>query len=313
MQTLEVIEEDFHEYQGPVDLCKSGGAGGGSPGSTAYPAYMQATHNQWLDNTGTDAMVYSITALMNIAMSGPSPFAGFPIVNVDQSFLGQYGDLSSYISPYERLTDLGCLNVDDMFNSYITDDGVIIANLIQAESDLMDDEVLTKIMPKFHAGMIDANAVQSSSFVLGEALIWGQKIKALAKSDAEIRRERLVSGQDIALKRTQLSIEYNRLLVTISIEAARIYTAARHDVDGFTAELAAKDRLFDLSIYQYGVNVMSSLHGSAVSPPDPGSGKSGFGGAISGAMSGAAMGYMVSGSVFGAAIGGAVGLAASIS
>jgi hypothetical protein len=324
MDTLEVISEESYDYQGPVVECKSGGAGGGSPaGSLAYPAYMQEAHANWL-NGGTgaslgarDVLSISVAGAMNAAMQGDSPFKGFEVVDTNKAFLGQYKTLSSYVSPYERIADLGCFNPDGAFADYITDDNAKITAAIVAESDALDTEIMTKIMPKFHAGMVEANAVASDAFVLGEALIWGMKVQAIAKSDAVIRLDRLNSQADIALKRVGVNLEFRRLTASLSAEITRMYTAARHDIDGFTAELAAKDKLFDLTVFQYGTNVMSSIHGSAISPPDPGSGKTGTGGALSGALSGAALGAMYGSTVPGigtavGAVGGAVlGLAAS--
>ena len=115
-----------------------------------------------------------------------------------------------------------------------------------------------------------------------------------------------------------MQIEFFRLTATLSTELTRIYTAARHDIDSLYSEIAAKDRLFDLNIFQYGVNVMSSISGSAVSPPDPGSAKSGLGGALSGALAGGATGAMLGsafpgvGTVAGAGVGAAVGLAGGL-
>jgi hypothetical protein len=314
MEDFSVVDEEFYEYSGDTAECKSGGAGGGSPtGTIAYPAYMQTAHNDWLNHTAADTMVYSVVDLMNAAMSGQSPFSGFTTVDVDDAFLGPNKILTNYIGPYDKLHDFSCFDVEAKYNEYITDDNALIAAAVDAESDLMDDEINSRILPKFQAGMLDINAVNSSAFVIGEALIWDSKNKALAKFSSGLRIDRLNGQAEIALKRIQVKSEFHRIITTIAAELARLYIAARHDIDSLYTELAAKDRLFDLNIYQYGVNVMSSIAGSAVSPPDPGSNKSGLGGALSGALAGAAMGAMIPGAgPIGAIAGGVLGLAGGI-
>jgi hypothetical protein len=308
------ISEDSYEYSGAVEECKSGGAGGGSApaGTVAYPDYMQTAHNDWLNHTAADTMTYSVVDLMNSAMSGASPYSGFTTVDVDAVFLAPYKTVSNYIGPYDRLADFSCFDVEAKYNEYITDDNARITAVVTAESDLLDDEINSKILPRFQAGMLDVNAVQTSAFTIGEALIWDGKAKQIAKFDAALRLDRLNSQSEIALKRISTYLEWARLSMATSIELSRIYVASRHDIDSLYTELAAKDRLFDLGIYQYGVNVMSSIAGSAVSPPDTGSNKSGLGGALSGALSGAAAGNMVLPGGWGAAIGGVMGFAAGL-
>ena len=314
IDSFSTLYEDSYNYTEEVSECKSGGAGGGtSPaGTVAYPAYMQTAHNDWLNHTAADTMTYSVVDLMNAAMSGPSPYAGFATVDVDSVFLAPYKTVSNYIGPYDRLYDFSCFDVEAKYAEYITDDNARITAAVSAESDLLDDEINSKVLPRFQAGMLDINAVQTSAFTIGEALIWDAKVKQLAKFDAGIRIDRMNSQSDIALKRIGAMVDFFRLTISLSTEISRLYIASRHDIDSLYTELSAKDRLFDLGIYQYGVNVMSSIAGSAVSPPDTGSNKSGLGGALSGALSGAAMGNMLLPGGWGAAAGGVVGFAAGL-
>lgn len=295
MNSLEVIEDEFFEYKGPVALAKSGGAGGGSPsGTIAYPAYMQTAHGEWLNHTAADVMLYSITDLMNEAMTGPSPYSGFVTIDVDNAFLGPNKGVVNYIGPYDKLADFSCFDIEAKYAQYVSDDTLVIDAAIVAESALQNDEIDSKVLPRFQAGMLDINAVQSSAFVLGEALIHDAKDKILAKFSAQTRLDAISKSADISMRRMQIALEYHRLRISMSIELARIYATSRKDVDGLYAEIGAKDRLFDLSIYQYGVNVMSSIAGSAVSPPDTAT-RGNEAGALSGALMGAAIGAQVGG------------------
>ena len=290
MDSFQTLEEESFEYEGPIALAKSGGAGGGSPsGTIAYPAYMQTTHGEWLNHTASDVILYSITDLMNEAMTGPSPYSGFVTVDVDNAFLGPNKGPVNYIGPYDKLQDFSCFDLESKFAQFVSDDTSVINAAIAAESALQNDEIDSKVLPRFQAGMLDINAVQSSTFVIGTALIQDGKNKILAKFSAATRLDAISKSAEVSMRRIQLALEYHRLRTTISIELARIYTTTKRDIDGLYAEVSAKDRLFDLSIYQYGVNVMSSIAGSAVSPPDTGT-RGDAASPLSGALMGAGMG-----------------------
>jgi hypothetical protein len=314
MESLEVIEDEFYNYNGPLHELKSGGAGGGSSSGTLdFPAYMKTAHGNWLDTSGADSMIYSVTDLMNEAMSGPSPYAGFVTVDIDAAFLGPNKGVANYIGPYDRLYDYSCYDIEAKYDEFLAIEESRLNDLVNAEDVFLSDEITSVALPKFQAGMLDINAVQSSAFVLGNALINREKAKALAKFSAQVRMETYGKASDLAFKRVQLAIENHRVKVSLSTEVARIYASLRHDIDGLYAELGAKDRMFDLSIYQYGVNVMSSISGSAISPPDTGTTKTSGNvalGAISGALSGAVMGASIGGwwgAGIGAVLGGVLG------
>lgn len=306
-----ILEEESYEYHGQVAECKSGGAGGGSPaGTIVYPAHMTTAHQAWLDHTGSDTIASSVTDLMNEAMSGPSPFSGFETVDVDAAFLGPYKTVSNYVGPFDRLQDLSCFNVEAKYDEYVNDEDAKVTAAVQAHSDLLDNELLENDLPRFKAGLADFNAVQASNFISGEALIWDSKAKRLAKFDAGLRVEMITRQSEIAIRRIGVFIEFGKILTSLATEITRIYIAARHDIDTLYSEIAAKDKLFDLNVYQYGVNVMSSIAGSAVSPPDPGSNKTGMGGPLSGALAGASIGAQTSnpyGVVIGAVLGAVAG------
>lgn len=304
--------EESYLYEGDIAECKGGG--GGSSGKVDYPAYMKTVHEDWLHHTA-DTMTYSVVDLMNTAMSGNSPYSGFVAVNPNQAFFAATKSLADYLTPYEYLKCFNQWNIDTAFTSYMQVDGTYIDASIAALSVDLDDEVNTKILPRFQSGMVGINAVMSSAFVIGTAIIWDTKAKQVAKADADIRLNRLQAGADIALRRMSALIEWRRIVTGLSGEFARLYIAARTETDDATLIAATENAKWDLNMYQYGTQVLASIGGTATSQGTQQRGSS-LGGALSGALSGAAAGAMIGaptgvGAPIGAVVGGAIGLASA--
>lgn len=286
-----------------------GGAGGG--GTAEIPQYVKEIHSNWLSITngpGKDGILKSITACMSDAMSGPSPYSGFQGLDVDTLFFGPSKGITDFRSPFSYLDDLASFDVEAKYDEYYSLEMAKVDTVMTAEGALLQDEILSKQLPEFQAAMDSINAVQSSSFVIGEALMWSGKTKSMAKNDAMLRLDRLEKAAATSIQRISAYIEARRLVVTFSFEAARIYAATRHDMDVLLLEIKAKDRLFDCTIFQYGGNVLAAVQGGTVTPP---AGMSPFASGLSGAMSGAAAGAMIAGP-WGAAAGGVLGLAGGL-
>lgn len=314
MSTMEVVSEVSYEYEGPVAECKGGG--GGSSGKVDFPAHMKTAHADWLDDTGTDTMTFSVVSLMNTAMSGASPYNGYVPKDPDAAFFAAGNSLSNYTSVYEYLSNLSSDDLNAIFSSYITDDETRIAAAIAAHSALLDDEISTNILPKFKAGMVNINATMGVGFVIGESLILDSKAKKVADTDAKIRLQRLQEGGDLALRRLGTWIDWRKTLTGLSTETSRIYLAAYGDRDDDYLEGLHKDATWDLEMYQYGTQVMASISGQ---PSQAMPRKSKTASAIGGAMSGGAMGAMVAGASGGAVagpvgigVGASLGLAAAL-
>ena len=61
-----------------------------------------------------------------------------------------------------------------------------IAAAVSAYGDRLDDRITSEVLPRFEAGMRDINAVQSSAFVIGRAIIEGMADRDVANFDAEL-------------------------------------------------------------------------------------------------------------------------------
>ena len=283
------------------------GGGGGTSGQVDFPAYMKTVHNDWLDNTGSDTMSSSVTDAMNAAY-GASPFAGMnaydPATEVS-NILGATVDLDTLVALLSSGTGL------DTITASVLDDARIIADVNAFAADL-DAQILTVVVPRFESGMRDINAVHSSAFVIGEAIIQDGRNRDVAKYDAELR-DRLFS--DTALKVIGMKFEFTRSVAQLVIEANRLsLVAGKEEVDA-NLKIDEADAKWDMEVFQYGSNVLASIHGGTAVTSKASPMASAIGGALAGGVAGALYGATEGaavGSVPGAVIGAGLGLAMSL-
>lgn len=309
IETLEVIEESFYNYDGPVAECKGGSGGGGSSGKVDFPAHMKTAHKDWLDHTGTDSMTYSVVDLMNTAMSGNSPYFGYTPRDADDAIMASGAVITDYTTPYVHLKSFDEWSFDTAFDNYIADDAAFITAAITAHSTQLEDELDNTTLPAFKAGMANINAVMSSTFVLGEARLRNDKVKRVAEADANIRLQRIEQGSRIAIARMAAYAEWRRIITAMAAEFSKLYLAANMEQDESELSNSRKDAVWDLEMYTYGCQVMACISGTASTTTDlPKENKmaNALAGAAGGAAAGAALGP------WGAAAGGALGLAGSI-
>ena len=298
MSTMEVVEEESYEYKGPIDQCKGGG---GSSGKVSFPAYMETTHQNWL-GYGSDTIESSIVDIMNTAL-GSSPFASTVAYDPDT-------DLAALIAYVTGLSTLeGLLETNASMATLaagITDDTNLVA-LAATFSDDLSDQLDADVYPRFEAGMRDINAVMSSAFTIGRAVIESQRTKESAKFLAQLR---VKATTDDALKLIELQLQFRKALASLGVEATRMKLVAKSEEAATNVKYDEADAKWDLEVYQYGNNVLASIQGAAHYVPDKEK-SNGVGNALGGALSGAAMGGSIGGP-WGAAAGGVLGLGASL-
>lgn len=291
---------DFEEIGkiqfGPLVHCKGGGGGGGGAGIVDYPAYMKTFHENVL---GDGAVTDDITAVMDAAI-GSSPYAAMTAYDPDAaltSLVAAPGTLQTLVNLLSAGTTLDTLisdildptRIDDVVDEYAAD---------------FDARLTAETLPRFEAGMRNINAVVSSAFVLGRALIEENQDRQVAKFSADLH---LKGASDDALKVIQLKLEYQKSASQMIAEAYRIKIVAKKEEADINNEIDGKDALWDLEVFQFGANMLAAIGGgTAVNK-----GVSSTASMIGGAMSGAAAGAMVGGAP-GAVVGGVLGAAAGL-
>jgi len=314
-----VLESEGYDYEGPIAHCFGGGGSGGSSGKVDYPDYMEAVHADWLNATGTDTIEASITELMNAAI-GSSPFSGATAYDPATPL----SDAWTAVCALDTLADAMDHEVDwasamaaatSEFEDNLIDT-TYLADEVTAFAQALDDNITYQVLPKFKSGYRDANAVLSSAFAIGEAVIWGMRNRDVAKYSSELRMklnlgkiELVTKSAEVMLNAQIARVDFEKAVAHMSVEAKRIHIVATKEEEDQQIAWDEDDALWDMKALHYGTKVMAAIAGgvSGQGTDQPSTAQS----AIGGALSGAAAGAMVGG-IPGAVIGGLLGLGAAL-
>jgi len=284
------------------------GSGGGGTGIVEYPGYMEDFHHDMLDGGGAGAMSVDVADIMDVAI-GNSPFTGETAYDPDASITGMENavtDLDTLVALLSAGTGLDAL-VSNVLSQDRLDDAVD-----EFSADL-GNRLTAEVLPRFEAGMRNINAVVSSAFVIGRASIEEGQTREVGKFSAGIH---LKAFGDDALRLIALKMEYQKALTGLDIETNRMKIVAKKEETDHNIKLSEADALWDLELFAYGYNTLSSIGGGISNPKlkEPSTTRSAIGGALTGMASGAMVGSAVPGigTAVGAVAGGALGAAAAL-
>ena len=291
-----------------------GSGGGGGSGKIDYPEYLKAVHGDWLNDTGTDFIEKSVTLAMNSAL-GNSPYTALIAYDPDENISNVLSSMATFsaldLDTYlENALDSTLVPAVSMVSRYILSDEVIAARTL-AFGTLLDDELDSTVLPRYKRGMQNINAVVSSAFVVGEALLHENRMHETAKFAADMnyaafqqQNTLLVQLGEQSIKVAQIKLEYQKAVVGLVLDANKMAIISKKEELEQTLDIEGKEGLWDLEVYHYGAQVMAAIGGGvAQSVPHPNKAASALGGAMSGAAMGAQMGGMY-GAAAGAVIGG---------
>jgi hypothetical protein len=348
--------------------------GGGSSGKVDYPEYMKTVHGQLLDNNGADTPSSSVVDALNSALSN-SPWSGETAYDPTTPLADMWTAVCAYNTVVDSLNHTtDWLDAMDnarveMDSNYYSDEYVAnalmsfmqdigasftplinaldliltdetIVNDVDAYARHLDDEIDNNALVKFRAGMRDINAVNSSTFIIGEALILGMKGRDVAKHESSLRLENyrqrtqlisdlsgkvinlvqlkladrhernkvIVSIADQMIKSLLARVDFEKAVATISIDAKTKHIIANKEYTTENLSIAESDAKWDLELFQYPSNVLAGIGGGTggTGQKQPSTAQSALAGAASGAAAGAAFGP------WGAVIGGAIGAGAAL-
>ena len=310
IENMEVVDEESFEYEGPLSLC-GGSGGGGASGEVDYPDYMKTQHETWLASMATH---------ISTAVAGGSPFGA----DVAYDPTTKVGNMDAAVCALNTIVDALDDKVDwaarvdtavAKIDSAIIDDTYLNADIV-AYQNVLDDSITNKVLPDFQTGMRDVNAVYSSAFVMGEALVYGMRDRDVAKYGSELRLkmnsqrvEAIKASVENMMSNLQQRVEMEKQVCHYTMEANRIGIVAFKEQIEQDLSITDMDARWDMDVYQYGANMLAAIGG--------GTGRTGGGvstsktqSALSGAVSGAAVGSAVLpgiGTAVGAVVGGVAG------
>lgn len=277
----------------------SGGGGGGGGDQTntiRYAPYIEDAHSRFLNDTYNNRVV----VLAN------NPYSSFLEIPVDAGFFGTGYVLASFPSLFDIYGKfVAGLDIDALWDEMMSSvvDSPQANAMVSAESALMDDELDTMTLPKFLTGMRDLNAVMSSSFVVGKALLYDTKQKLVEKFSAELKWKLVGVAQD----KWKAHLAWNTEVVSTYAKLFDTYFSVKTGVSRLNFEISAKHALWPMDVLDYERANLGALQGAMKTTSntgDQGSSKSILGGAFSGVAAG---GMMTGGSPMGMIAGGILG------
>jgi hypothetical protein len=242
-----------------------GGKGGSSSKTTIrYAPYLEDAHEYLLD----------VTKGYVEALKDDSPLSAFAEIPVDVGFFGTGFILSSFPSLYDMYGKfVAGLDVDVLFTQIYEDtvNSSVVDDLVASESDDLDDLIDTD-RTEFESGMHDINAIQSSAFVIGKALIETKKVQAVSKFSATTR----VALIPTAVERWKTHLEWNMNTIKLYSEIMKLFFTVKTSVDKYNYEMLTADKLWPFTVLDFERAAVGTLNGATSTKQSNGSGGSGW-------------------------------------
>ena len=256
----------------------SSGGGGGGSGAVSHSAYLEIVHGEWLNHSGLDGIESSINTIMNSAL-GSSPWTGVTAYNPDAdiaAYEAVIADLRLLLSGLDEAADWATLYAQAELTMIEDEEPAIIADAA-AFASILDADLNVKILPRFRRGMQDINAVVSSAFALGEAVIEGFRDRELAKYTSALRIDskarhhtNLLTATEMMVQMAGRRITWNEDYVKTFIEAQRIKIVAKKEETDRNAAIDDADAKWDIGVFQHGANLLAAIGGGTAIPYSPG-------------------------------------------
>ena len=275
-----------------------GGKGGGSGDTSTtvrYAGYIEDRHKDLLST-----IVAKRTAVID-----SSPYSTVANLDHDVAYFGTGFVLADFPSLYDMYGKfMAGLDVDALLAALFADatNSPLITSLVAAEAALMDNDLVTDVLPRYQVGMRDINSVISSTYAIGKTQLENARARDLDKFSAELRYRLIPITVDV----WQKHLDWNKGVVLTYAEIMKLYFSSKMDIEDHNQEVKAKNLLWPFTVLEYERAAIGALQGATTTTSKV-AGASGAAKAISGALGGAAMGGMLAGAS-GGAVGGPAGM-----
>jgi len=288
---------------------------------------MMTQHRRFLDGATSYDAAIATGGLYEAMTNGiaAAPYTGLTAYDVSADITAMEVAISNFqtiVTAMDQHADFDTIfaNAVAVVDANIAPETYIVARTT-AHATALDNEINTKVIPRFNAGMRDINAVQTSAFVIGRAIIEVDrndkvdKFMADMRFQADMKRDTLIQNAAAEMVRIYLQkAEFSRVIAAFTMDEKRIAIAAEHDEKTEIKALAADKARWPLEVYKYGANMLAGVGGGVTSsvPMDGNKTARIIGSGLSGAVAGAMVGSQISpggeGAGYGALIGGIAGL-----
>ena len=291
-----------------------GGGGGGQSGRIEYPPYMTNLHSFLIygtDLAGRGNLPFG-TAAYSVDNGEATPYSTFDFdslfVKLSKAQSGVF-DTATPISKIIVDTELSPASPADTLpvpssSEYLPaqtrtaaaelDNFVDAVDDLQTTTDLGDkqdafevdsEDAHLRAINRFSSQMADINAVNSSAFIIGLALMESARQRQLTQFRAEMNyRDRYAR------------IEGFKTAAVLTADYVKARLVADLDYIDQRVQYAMKNQLWSLELYKYASNALAGISGAVSSSEDkPSKISSALGGAMIGAGAGALIGGQIGG------------------
>jgi|GEM_PF-5920658 len=263
-----------------------GGAGGGgaAPGAaTAYPTHQMCMHKYWLHGSNADEPTLTDVIDVNAEMykastagGGLSPYATTVAYDPDADLAdirAKLEDFVSDVSAMDSSLDVGA--AIEFAVQKIQDQVVTDADITETVNAFESRQrgAFARAATRLAAGMFDIGAVMTSQFHVAMSNLEADRQADLNDADKQMRLEaknqKLQAVMAVAQEYLQHQfgkMQAEQMAAAMQDSLGRLAIAAKQDEVGFDLEMLVKDRLWNLDLFPYANNVMSSIAGSSTVP-----------------------------------------------
>ena len=210
-------------------------------GRVDFPIHMKTVHQDWLnsygvgdeliDNTMVDAMNESYGFSPYDGMTAHDPSTELTAMDTAVAAFNTRVDGIDPDGDWEDAIDAAVAKIDGA----VVDD-THINNDISAFGDVLDEQIENIVLPRFQGGLRDVNAVMSSAFVMGEAVIEGMRDRDVAKYGTDLRvksgfqrNDFVLKGTESIVRGTMAQVEMEKTVAHYTIEANRMRIVAEKE------------------------------------------------------------------------------------
>ena len=315
----------------------------GQSGDVSYPDYMENTHDNWLTGAagGGDNMTSSIQILMeaahdlaNTPWSDTAYDPSTPIAAADAQFViadnlmdaivaettwASYVDKT--VTKFSSFWDINFLDsmstaIDGLLSSL---DTVLSSTAITNMVEQFEKNSLPRFLrgvSRFAGGMAEINSVNTSSFIIGLAIMQGDYQNEINKFEADVQKEVYVSilrdgiaglikaevaqsvakdglissGSSLMGQLDTFKANLSAQLTSIQAEITKLTILAKTDEQNTQMKWDVEDAEWDMNVYMFGGNVMGAIAGAAAGRKGSSDAQSALSGALGAAGVAAAAG-----------------------
>lgn len=279
---------------------------GNSTSTMHYAEFWENALSDMLNHSGEDSIDKSVYQAINDALGG-SPYGGGVFLDPAVGYFGSgygLGDFPSLFDMYGKF--MAGVDVHTLWEQTYAGltSSPAVGGVIAAEGNRLSDDYEQVQYPRLHAGLRDIGAVHSSAFAMGRALLEFSRSRNLEDFSAKTQLALL----DTSTKMWGPHLDWNRAVVESYHALQQGFQSNQREANSQNMEFAAKDGLWDLSLYEYGRAVLGAISGADGTSENPLAEPSQVQKSVAGAASGAAIGGALAGASSGT-VSGPVGIA----